>query len=72
MSNTNSNQNIDNIKQKSLEQMTPEEQEALAIEAVTKAIKRMHSKGIPTVEVAANGTRHLRHPDGTLTPIIIV
>jgi hypothetical protein len=70
MSDTNSNLNIEDIKKKKLSEMTIQEREALAQQAVKDAIARMHSKGIPTVEVAEDGTRHLHHPDGKLTPII--
>jgi crotonobetainyl-CoA:carnitine CoA-transferase CaiB-like acyl-CoA transferase len=68
MSNTNSD---NNILQKNYFELTSQEHEALAQQAVRDAIARMHKRGIPTVEVDNNGQLHHRHPDGTLTPITI-
>ncbi len=68
MSSTNSD---NNILQKNYFELTPQEHEALAQQAVRDAIARMHKRGIPTVEVDNNGQLHHRHPDGTLTPITI-
>ncbi len=58
---------MDNTK-KSYFDLTPEEHEAMAQEAVRKAIADMHSAGVATVEVI-DGKCHLRHPDGSLTEI---
>lgn len=49
--------------------LTREEHEKIAQSAVQKAIEKMHSQGVATVEVDKDGKQHLRHPDGRLTPI---
>lgn len=49
--------------------LTREEHEKIAQSAVQKAIEKMHSQGVATVEVDKDGKQHLRHPDGSLTPI---
>lgn len=58
------------ISPKNYFDLTPWEHEAIAQRAVKKAIERMHSKGIPTVEVTEDGVSYLHHPDGTRTPIL--
>lgn len=54
---------------KSFWDMTVEERDALAQEAVDKAKERMHRNGVAYVEII-DGKNHLRHPDGSLTPVI--
>ena len=66
MSNIN---NIEDIIKKSYFDLTPTEHEALAQQGVREAIARMHSKGIPTVEVDENDQLYHRYPDGRLVPI---
>lgn len=61
--------NNNKLPKKSLEELTPEEIGFLAQKAVENAIARMHSKGIPTVEVDQQGVLYHRHPNGCLTPI---
>ena len=59
------------IRQKDYFELTPQEHEALAQQAVRDAIARMHKGEILTVEVDNDGQLHHRHPDGTLTPITV-
>ena len=47
--------------------MTVEQRDALAQEAVDKAKERMHRNGVAFVEVI-DGKNYLRHPDGSITP----
>lgn len=54
---------------KSYFELTREEHEKIAQDAVQKAIEKMHSQGVATVEVDKDGKQYLRHPDGSLTPI---
>ncbi|MEM1394609.1 MAG: hypothetical protein AAF630_03325 [Cyanobacteria bacterium P01_C01_bin.38] len=54
---------------KSFWDMTVEERNAIAQEAVDEAKARMHKNGTAYVEVV-DGKNHLRHPDGSLTPIV--
>jgi hypothetical protein len=61
------NKNSDDTKQLELSNTTPQELESIAQQAVKDAIKRMHQNGISTVEVDNDGTRYLRHPNGTRT-----
>ncbi len=55
-------------QKKSYFDLTREEHEAIAQEAVQKAIEKMHAQGVASVEVV-DGKRYLHHPDGSLTPI---
>ena len=47
--------------------MTVEQRDALAQEAVDKAKERMHRNGVAFVEVI-DGNNYLRHPDVSITP----
>ncbi|MEM7552504.1 MAG: hypothetical protein AAF378_00105 [Cyanobacteria bacterium P01_A01_bin.84] len=49
-------------------EMTVEERDALAQKAIDDAKERMHQNGVAYVEIV-DGKQHLRHPDGSLTPI---
>lgn len=49
--------------------MTVEERDALAQKAVDDAKERMHKNGVAYVETI-DGKNQLRHPDGSLTPIV--
>lgn len=49
-------------------EMTVEERDALAQQAVDNAKERMHQNGVAYGEVV-DGERYLRNPDGSLTPI---
>lgn len=55
-------------QQKNYFELTGEEHEAIAQEAVQKAVEKMHSQGVASVEVV-DGKRYLHHPNGSLTPI---
>lgn len=49
--------------------LTRDEHEKIAQTAVQKAIEKMHSHGVASVEVDKDGKQYLRHPDGSLTAI---
>lgn len=49
--------------------MNKQEMDALAQKAVDEAKERMHRNGVAYVETI-DGKNHLRHPDGSLTPIV--
>jgi DNA-binding transcriptional regulator YhcF (GntR family) len=55
-------------QKKSYFDLTREEKETIAKEAVENAITKMHAQGVASVEVI-DGKQYLRHPDGSLTPI---
>lgn len=66
--NTPENLDINEIKKKSMKDMSPEELNAIAQKAVDDAKERMHQNDVAYVEVV-DGERYLRNPDGSLTPI---
>lgn len=55
-------------QQKDYFELSGEEHEAKAQQAVKDAIAKMHSKGVATVDFI-DGRQYLHHPDGRLTPI---
>lgn len=55
-------------QQKSYFDLTREEKETLAKEAVENAVSRMHAQGVASVDVI-DGKQYLHHPNGELTPI---
>ena len=59
------NANMADIRQKSFFELSAIEIEQLAVEATTRARRRMHDKGISTI-ISLNGSVYEEHSDGTL------
>ena len=64
------NPNIENLKGLGLSDLTRTEREAIAQKGIERAIKRMHSSGVATLEVHFDGSRYLHYPDGKRTPLL--
>ena len=60
------NSNSTDIAKKSFFDLSSAEIEQLAVEAITKARKRMHDRGISTI-ISIGGKVYEEHPDGTRT-----
>ena len=60
------NNSLADITKKSFFDLSTAEIEQLAVEATTKAKKRMHDKGISTI-ISINENVYEEHPDGSLT-----